>query len=129
MYLKQQLSIFKIKGVALLVFIVFVFGCSRSELRFSTISTEGIDFSTINKYELKDQEIEAEEQAQIYFIFSANDTNSTDVVSKAISKIPGCVGLVSGSIQKKSFYIPFIYGQKTIRVSAQRVWILKNNIR
>lgn len=95
-------------------------GCATPVMEFSIISTEkGIDWSQIDNFTYAPSNTEGEDVAHTFLILPLGSPDIETAVDNSIKSFPGAVALTNGVIISKSFYIPFIYGQRSFTVKGR----------
>ena len=92
-------------------------GCVSRLGAFTVLSTKNIDWSRTQEYVRSNKKTDGKDICHIIiFIPTKGTVTIEDAVDDAIEKVPGGVALVDAVVRRKSFYIPYIYGQNGYKV-------------
>ena len=100
------------KIVIIIVGLMMLSACTHRIIDFTIISTKNIDLSQAHKLKRGAQRVSGEDTRHIIVIIPIGSMpNLKEAVDTALEKIPGAVALLDGVIYRKSWYIPWIYGE------------------
>ena len=97
--------------IALACTAILMSACSTRITDFTIISSKNIDLSHGADFKRSPNRVKGEDKRSIVIIFPTGEPNAKEAMDKAIESTPGAVGLLDGVINKKAWYIPYIYGE------------------
>jgi hypothetical protein len=110
------MKIFKHSFFVLGLSALILSSCSHRVLDFTLISTKNVDLSKGVSFERGKHRVKGMDMVHIVIVIPTGSVSIKEAVDRAIETTPGCVALLDGVINTKSFYIPYIYGQSSATV-------------
>lgn len=101
----------KVILACIIAFAISLSSCSQRLAEFTILSSKNIDYSKLPDYKRMNGRVVGQDKAHIILFIPTGAPDTKEALDRAIEAVPGCVALVDVTLERGSFYIPFIYGQ------------------
>ena len=106
----------KFKGTVLAATLLLLSGCSHRVVDFTTISSKNMELNRAAEFKRAPNRVVGQDTAHIISFIPTGIPNTKEALDRAIESEPGAVALLDGVITRTFWWIPYIYGQESVKV-------------